>query len=119
VGFDDLIDIRSGDAAVPNGVGIDHHVRPVLALIETPGFVSADAVLIPENRQFLLKSQLELRLPCRIAATARMSLRPLIAAHKDVSFELRHKSNLQEKLARDGDEMLIVTGSREHLGKPV
>jgi hypothetical protein len=48
-----------------------------------------------------------------------MSLRPLIAAHKDVSFELRHKSNLQEKLARDGDEMLIVTGSREHLGKPV
>lgn len=95
VGFDDLVDIGSGDPAVPDGVGIDHDVRAVLALVEAPRLVRADFVLKTQGGKLLLEGQLQLGLAGRVAAAAGMAFRTLIAANEDVSLELRHISNLQ------------------------
>jgi hypothetical protein len=95
VRFNDFVNIRGGDPAVPDSVGIHDHGRAVLALIEAPGLIRSDAVLESKHSQLLLESELQLLLGCGIAAAARMALRSLVAADKDMSFKLRHKFNLQ------------------------
>src|SRR6516162_9316956 len=45
VRLNDLCDVRFADPAIPDGVGIDHHVRPVLTLVEASGLVRANAPL--------------------------------------------------------------------------
>ena len=42
---DDLFDVFEVDKAIPDGLGIDHDNRAVLALVETASLVGADDVL--------------------------------------------------------------------------
>jgi hypothetical protein len=91
VRFDDFVNIGLGDVSVPYGIGIDHDIRAMLALIETAGFVSTDLSLESAISQFLFEQFLQLCLAVRIAASSRISGRALIAAYEDVFFELRHE----------------------------
>jgi hypothetical protein len=91
VRFDDFVNVGFGDVSVPYGIGIDHDIRAMLALIETTGFVSADSSLESAFGQFLFEQFLKPCLAVRIAAPPRISGRALIAAYEDVFFELRHE----------------------------
>jgi len=51
----DFIDIRWRDVAVPDRLGIDHNVRPVLALIEASGLIRANFSLQSSNRYALFE----------------------------------------------------------------
>lgn len=90
MGFNDFVDICGSDVAVPDGIGIDHDIGPVLALIEAAGFIGADFVLQPTLRELLLEDPLQLALSAGIAAPAGMPFRALIYAHEDVLVELWH-----------------------------
>jgi hypothetical protein len=103
VRFDDLPDIFHLDAPVPDTFRVNDHGRTVLALVKTSRLVGAYLMLEPASSQFLLKSKLQLPEPGRIAAAAWVLGRALVAANKDVSFELRHPSNLQETLSESRD----------------
>ena len=50
-----FVDIRFGDVAVPDPVGIHHNVWPVLALIETSGLIRPNASLQSAVGQLLLE----------------------------------------------------------------
>ena len=48
VGLNDLIDVSFRDVSVPDGFGIDHEIRAVLALIETARLVSAMPIALAD-----------------------------------------------------------------------
>jgi hypothetical protein len=90
VRLNDLFDVRFGNAAVPDGIGIDHHIRAVLALVEASGLIRADASVQAMGRQLLLEEFLQASFRQRIAATPRMTWRSLVSANEDMFFEFRH-----------------------------
>ena len=47
VRFDNFLDIRGGNAAIPDAVRINHDGGPVFALIETAGHIRAHSFLEP------------------------------------------------------------------------
>jgi len=59
VRLDDLVYVRLGDVAVPDGFGIYDYVRTVLALIEATGLVGADAAFQSAGGQLLFKEFLQ------------------------------------------------------------
>src|SRR5579871_4220149 len=94
VRLDDFVDIGLGDMAVPDGVGIDHDVGPVLTLIEAAGLVGAHATFESTLGQLLLEEFLQPGFGERIAASARMACRALVPADEDMLFELRHQATV-------------------------
>lgn len=90
VRFDDLFDIVSGDSSIPNRIRIDDHSGPVLALIEATGHIGTHPLFESSQRELLLEEELQAGLARRIAAAARMSGFPLIAADEKVLLELGH-----------------------------
>ena len=55
VRLDDFIDVGLGDVCIPYGIGIDHEIRAVFALIETARLVGAHFAFEAAFRQFLLE----------------------------------------------------------------
>ena len=90
VRLDNLVDVRFGDVSIPNGVGINHKIRAVFALVETTRLVSPHSALKPALSQLLLEQLLQFRLACGIAASPRISRRALVAAYENVFLELGH-----------------------------
>jgi hypothetical protein len=91
VRLNDLFDVRFTNPAIPDGIGIDHHVRPVLALVEASGLIGSDASVQAMGSQFLLEQFLQASFRQRIAASARMPCRSLVSANKDMFLESRHQ----------------------------
>ena len=87
---DDLGHVGERDAAVPDGLGIDHHRRAVLALIEAPGAIGAYAPLQAALGDRLLEGLVERLGAGRIAAAARMAVLAAVAADEDVPLERGH-----------------------------
>lgn len=94
VGFDNFVDIGLSDVSVPDCFRIDDQIRAVLALIEASGLVGADASLETAGGEFLLKQFLQARFCFRIAASARMARRALVAANEYVVLELGHQATV-------------------------
>ena len=90
VRFDDFVDVGSIYVPIPDAVGIHDKIGPVLALVETAGFIGANFVLQATLGQLLLKFPLQFCLTLGIAAATRTIRRPLVAADKDVLLEFRH-----------------------------
>src|SRR5579859_1730278 len=90
--LDDFVHVSLGDMSVPDRVWVDHKVWPMLALIETPGLVGTHFAFQSALGQFLLKQLLQPRFRLGIAASSRMSRRPLVPANEDVFFELGHQA---------------------------
>jgi hypothetical protein len=55
VGLNDFINVSFGDVSIPDGFGIDHEIRAVLALIETACLVGPNFALETAFRQLLLE----------------------------------------------------------------
>ena len=53
--LDNLIDVGLGDMCVPYGIGINHEIRAVFALVETARLVGAHFAFEAPLRQFLLE----------------------------------------------------------------
>ena len=92
------LDVRRNDlgyvgslyVSVPDGIGINHHCRTVFTLVEAAGLVGADAVFQSAKRQLSLEGLLELSCTGRVAASASMSRRALVAAYEYVFCEVSH-----------------------------
>jgi hypothetical protein len=95
VRLNDLCDVRFADPAIPDGVGIDHHVRPVLTLVEASGLVRANAPLQAVGSQLLLEELLEASFSQRIAASTRMPCWSLVSANKDMFLEFWHQLSFE------------------------
>jgi len=85
----DLVDVLLRFVPVPHALRVDHHVRPILAAVETARGIPADAVdaqlprlLARVTAQFLDTSAVG---GAGSAAAPRMALRPYIRAHEDVA----------------------------------
>jgi hypothetical protein len=87
VAVDDLGDVGFAHAAVPDGVGINHHRGSMLALIETSGPVGADRSIQPSLGQGFLERHLQPVSRIRITASTRMPRLTLIAADENVFSE--------------------------------
>ena len=96
VGINDLLDVAGRDPSIPDAFGINHHGGTVFALVQTTRHIGAHPFLESAQRKLLLEKKLQLRLARGIAATARMSRLSLIAADKQMPFELRHDFNVQD-----------------------
>jgi hypothetical protein len=100
VGFDDFIDVGFGDESVPDRIGIDHEVRAVLALVEAASLIGPHSVLESALGELLLEEFLQLGLAAGIAASPRISRRPLVAAYENMSLKFRHEPILPETKAQ-------------------
>jgi hypothetical protein len=110
---DNRFGIGRGDVTIPNRLGIDDHNRPVLALIQTTGFVDADAV---GKTGFVNKFlQLDMQLAGAVSGTgaARRASRTMVHANENVMFESWHRKRPSgsKKIARTLLEYGIGTGS--------
>jgi hypothetical protein len=94
VGVDNFINVREGNATIPNGFRVNHQIRAVLALIQTACLVRPDFPLQPLFCELLLEQFLQLGARFGIAAAARMSFGALISADEDVFLKGRHTSTL-------------------------
>lgn len=55
VGVDDFFDVGLGYVSVPDGLGIDHEVRAVLALIQTSRLIGTDFAFEAALGEFLFE----------------------------------------------------------------
>jgi hypothetical protein len=91
----DFIHVSQGNSAVPDGLGIDDKVRPVLTLVQASGLVGAYSAFQPALGQFLLEQLLQLGLLRRITTSARMSRWALVPANENMALEFRHGDIVQ------------------------
>lgn len=94
--IDDFLNIGSCHASIPHSVRIDHHIGAVLALVETSGLIGTNSMLQSAFCQLLFEDPLQLALAGGITAAARMSLRALINADKNMFVEFRHANNVAD-----------------------
>ncbi len=87
---DDFFYIFQMNEAVPDGLGIDHHGRAVLALVEAAGLVGTDEMLEASVFDGVLEGGFELFAAVRQAAWAGRGFVALIRTDKDVMFKFRH-----------------------------
>ena len=90
VGLDNLVDIGGCHAPVPNPVRIDNQIGTVFTLIEASRFVCPYSVFETALCQFLLEGPLQFGLAGGITTSAGTVRGTLVAADKEVAFELGH-----------------------------
>ena len=90
--LDDFCNVGLGNVAIPDRIGIDDDVRSVLALIETPGLVSAHSPFQTSFGKLLFEKFLQPRFGFGIAASSGMTDRTLVSANKNVPFEFCHQT---------------------------
>src|SRR5205807_2719690 len=93
----DLVEVLGLHAAIPNCVGINHHIGAVLALIKAARLVGAKAMSQSALGKFLFKSFLQRGIALRIAAAARAGGIALVGTYKDMFLVLRHGTILEER----------------------
>jgi len=82
-----LLRVRRLHMPVPNSIGINHHHRPVFALIQAAGFVHANFAAQPRGLRKLLKLGKQFALPIGCARRPRCIGGPDIMANKDVALK--------------------------------
>lgn len=112
VRLDDLIDICRRDPAIPHGIGINDNIRAVLALVKAAGLVRSNGAFDSPLCQLDFKNALEFRFAGGIAAAARITGRPLVAADKDVPVEFGHAQS--QRTQRFGNRASRCANCREN-----
>jgi hypothetical protein len=90
VRVDDFFNISEANIAIPNGFGIDHHVRTVLTLIQAACLVGAHPSLNAALCQGRLERAVQLAFSGRTAAAARVTSGSLVGAYENVFLKCRH-----------------------------
>jgi hypothetical protein len=85
-----FIDVFELDEAVPDGLGINHNRRAVLALIEAAGLIGADEMLEAGIFDRVLECRLQFLAAVRKTAWAGRGFVALIGTDKDVMLKFRH-----------------------------
>ena len=88
--LDNLAHVADTDKAVPDGVGIDHHDRAMLALVQTSQFIGADLALQSGFFDGVLECALQLGAALIGAAWPGGALIAFVDAKQEVVLELRH-----------------------------
>ena len=83
-----LVHIFHMNKPIPDGIWINHHNRPMLALVQATQFISADLALQSSLFHCILESRLQLPAVLPAAAWSRSALVPLIGTNKNVMPEL-------------------------------
>jgi hypothetical protein len=96
VGVHDFIHVSQSDSAVPDRFGIDHEIRPMLALVQASRLVGTHSALQTALGQFLLEQLLQLGLLRWITTSPGMSWRAQVPADENVALEFRHTNIVQE-----------------------
>jgi hypothetical protein len=79
-----LVHIFHVNKPIPDGIWIDHHNRPMLALVQATQFVSADLSLQSSLLHSILESRFQLPAVLPAATWSRGALVPLIGTNKNV-----------------------------------
>ncbi len=93
----DLFGVFRLHAPVPDGVRVDHHGGPVLALVQAAGFVDAHLRSQPSLAGELLQPRVQLALPVARAGGPWRIGGTRVEADKDVAFEWRQAEGLLGK----------------------
>ncbi len=88
--LNDFLDIPCMHKAIPHGLRINHHHRPMLALVQTPGFVDPHAMLQPGSLYRVLQLATQLLGMLMPTTWPRRRFIPLIQANKNMMFKLSH-----------------------------
>ncbi len=88
----DLFHIGLGDVPIPDCVGIDHDIRPVLALVEASSLIGAYFAFQSMLGEFLLEQFLKTGFGSWIATPSGMACGALIPAYEDMFFEFWHQA---------------------------
>ena len=88
----DAVHVLGPDPAVPDPLRVDHHGRPVLALLQAAGVVGTGQGPEPGRLQLSLERIAERLLAVRVAASPFVPGLTDIPAHEDVMGESRHYS---------------------------
>lgn len=90
VGVDNLVHVGFCDSAIPDCVGIDDDVWPMLALIEAARLVRANRSFDATPSQFNLEYALEVTFARRITTPTRIAGRPLVATNENMFLKFWH-----------------------------
>jgi hypothetical protein len=85
--FDNLRSILRPYMAIPNRFGIDHHRRPMLALVKTAGFVDAHLGAQPGSLGQLRQLGMKFALSIGCAGWARGAFRADVMTNKNMMFK--------------------------------
>jgi hypothetical protein len=85
-----LIDIFKPHKAIPDGLGIDHDGRPMLALVEAAGFVGANQMLESSLFDSVLEGGFDLFAALGKTTRAPCGLVALVGADEKMVLELWH-----------------------------
>ena len=89
--LDDLVHVVELDETVPDLLGIDDHGDAVLALIEAAGLIDAHLRLQPVAFDGGFERLANGRAVLGVTTSAMMAGRPLVHAHKYMSFQIGHE----------------------------
>jgi hypothetical protein len=78
--FYDLRHVLRLDKSIPDRLRIDHHRRPMLALVQAPGLIGAHSRLQARGADSFLEQPLQLSLAIRRAAATSAARFPLVGA---------------------------------------
>lgn len=109
VGVHDFIHVRQRDTAIPDGLGIDHQIGPMLALVQASRLVGAHSAFQSALGQLHFEQLLQFGLGGGIATSTGMPRRALVPTDENMALEFRHANIVQEwcRTAR-GDNLIFV-----------
>jgi hypothetical protein len=79
---DNLRSVLGPHVAIPHNIGINHHHRPVLALVQAAGFVDAHATAQPGRLGQCLQLGMKIALAVARAGGPRRTLGPYVMTYK-------------------------------------
>jgi hypothetical protein len=95
VGLHDFFHIPWPHVSVPHRLGINHDVRPMLALVKASRLVGANSPLQAQDGKLLLEQFMQLCSSLGVAAPSRMPRRAHVSTDKDMALKFRHQFILQ------------------------
>src|SRR2546427_11275922 len=116
--LDDLLHVRLGDVAVPDGVRVDDHRAAVLAVVEATRLVRADLLIEPAGSQRRLELLQQLRRALARAVTLLGLRRPLVEADEDVFAKRRRHQLSSSPSARRNEVASARLGSSAASARP-
>ena len=120
VAVNDLRDILRLNVGVPDSLGINHQIGPMLTLVKTAGCVGSHLRLQVPTLDLVLEALAQVSTPIRVAAATRVTLGARVGTDEDVILECSHEMS-SKNIPSDYDilplEELSIVGYRLSIEK--